>query len=81
MPVSLTLQDIPDDVFRQLEAMAAQHRRSLSSEAIACLATAVKRKRLDGAAHLDRIRAITADLDKSRFHSQEIDRLKRSGCK
>ena len=37
MPTTLTLKNIPDDVYDRLKASAEAHRRSLNSEAIVCL--------------------------------------------
>ena len=37
MPTSLTLKNVPDEVYAQLKAAAELHRRSLNSEAIVCL--------------------------------------------
>ena len=37
MPTTLTLKNIPDEVYERLKHSAALHRRSLSSEAIVCL--------------------------------------------
>jgi antitoxin FitA len=37
MPTTLTLKNIPDDVYERLKASAEAHRRSLNSEAIVCL--------------------------------------------
>ncbi len=37
MPTTLTLKNIPDDVYERLKDSADLHRRSLNSEAIVCL--------------------------------------------
>ena len=37
MSVTLTLKNIPEDVYRRLKLSAEAHRRSLNSEAIVCL--------------------------------------------
>ena len=39
MPTTLTLKNIPDEVYQRLRASAEAHRRSLNSEAIVCLET------------------------------------------
>ncbi len=38
---SLTLKSIPDELYGQLKARAAEHRRSLNSEILVCLERAV----------------------------------------
>lgn len=37
MPATLTLKNIPDAVYERLKRSAEAHRRSVNSEAIACL--------------------------------------------
>lgn len=37
MPTTLTLKNIPDEVYERLKASAETHRRSVNSEAIVCL--------------------------------------------
>lgn len=39
MPTSLTLKNIPDDVYDRLKASAQRNHRSLNSEVMACLET------------------------------------------
>ena len=38
---TLTLKNFPDDLYAQLKAQAAHHRRSLNREAVLCLEEAV----------------------------------------
>lgn len=38
---TLTLKNVPDDLYAQLKARAAEHRRSLNREAILCLEAAL----------------------------------------
>ncbi len=39
MPTTLTLKNIPDEVYERLKVAAAAHHRSLNGEAIVCLET------------------------------------------
>lgn len=39
MPTTLTLKDIPDDVYQRLRTAVEMRRRSQNSEAIACIET------------------------------------------
>ena len=41
MPPTLTLKNIPDPVYERLKASAELHRRSLNSDAIVCLESAL----------------------------------------
>ncbi|MGE3774635.1 MAG: Arc family DNA-binding protein, partial [Gammaproteobacteria bacterium] len=57
MPTTLTLKNIPDEVYERLKASAEMHRRSLNSEAIVCLEAALMPGRLAVAVRLARARA------------------------
>ena len=54
MPTTLTLKNIPDEVYQRLRASAEAHRRSLNSEAIVCLETVLLPGRMDPAERLAR---------------------------
>ena len=58
MAVTLTLKNIPDDVYRRLKLSAETHRRSLNSEAIVCLESALTPARLPPSERLARARAL-----------------------
>ena len=47
MPTTLTLKNIPDEVYDRLKAPAEAHRRSLNSEAIVCLESVLLPRRVD----------------------------------
>ncbi len=44
---TVTVKDLPEKLHRQLKARALQHRRSLNSEILAVLETAVSARKLD----------------------------------
>lgn len=46
MPTTLTLKNMPDEVYERLKAAAESHRRSLNSEAIVCQETVLLAGRL-----------------------------------
>ena len=79
MPTTLTLKNIPDAVYAQLKAAAALHRRSLNSEAIVCLETALTPGKLAPAERLARARALRSALEAGAFDAQRIDAMKREG--
>lgn len=58
---TMTLTNIPDEVYERLRDAARRHRRSLDSEAIVCLERALEEKRVDPSALLARIRAVRAE--------------------
>ncbi|MBU2738691.1 FitA-like ribbon-helix-helix domain-containing protein [Acidithiobacillus concretivorus] len=79
MTTSLTLKNIPDEVYQQLKASAMSHRRSMNSEAIVCLETALNPNYVCNATErIERARALRAALPMS-FSAQDIDAYKREG--
>lgn len=79
MPTTLTLKNIPDDVYERLKALAQAHRRSLNSEAIVCLETVLLPGKMPPVERLARARALRASLPQGKFHAKDIDALKREG--
>lgn len=79
MSTTLTLKNIPDEVYARLKQSAAEHRRSLNSEAIVCLETVLVPSRIDPSERLARARALRAALPKVRFGVRDIVAFKREG--
>jgi antitoxin FitA len=79
MPTTLTLKNIPDEVYERLKLSAEAHRRSMNSEAIVCLETALLATRLAPAERLARARTLRAALPKGKFRAKDIDAMKREG--
>jgi plasmid stability protein len=79
MPTTLTLKNVPDEVYERLKASAQAHRRSLNSEANVCLESALLPGRMAAGERLARARALRAALPKAKFRAQDIDRYKRAG--
>ena len=79
MPTTLTLKNIPEEVYERLKASARAHRRSLNNEAIVCLETVLASGRTPATERLARARALRATLPEGRFHAPEIDEFKRTG--
>jgi plasmid stability protein len=77
MPTTLTLKNIPDDVYERLELSAEAHWRSMNSEAIVCLETALLGSRLAAAERLARARRLRAVLATGKFRAKDIDAMKR----
>ncbi|MCX6360185.1 MAG: Arc family DNA-binding protein [Armatimonadetes bacterium] len=78
MPTTLTLKNIPNDVYDKLKAAAVRHRRSLNSEAIVCLEAALIPASIGAAERLDRARRLRAQID-GEFLAREIDDFKVEG--
>ena len=79
MPTTLTLKNIPDEVYERLKAAAQTHRRSLNSEAIVCLESVLLPGRIDPSERLARARTLRAALGSTKFKARDIDALKREG--
>ena len=78
MPTTLTLKNIPDEVYERLKAAAEMHRRSLNSEAIVCLETVLTPTRISPSERIARARQLRAGL-KGKFRERDVDALKRQG--
>ncbi|OQX16018.1 MAG: plasmid stability protein [Desulfobulbaceae bacterium A2] len=78
MPTTLTLKNIPDEVYERLRTAAAMHRRSLNSEAIVCLETVLAPTRISPDERLARARRLRSELNTG-FPAGDIDALKRQG--
>ncbi|UTV80086.1 Arc family DNA-binding protein [Acidithiobacillus sp. YTS05] len=78
MPTTLTLKNIPDDVYDRLRAAAEMHRRSLNSEAIVCLETVLTPTKIAPGERLARARQLRTGLSME-FHAHDIDALKKEG--
>lgn len=55
---TLTVKNIPTELYERLKASATEHRRSLNSEILVCLERALLSERLDPAAQLARADAL-----------------------
>lgn len=78
MPTTLTLKNVPDDVYERLKAAAQTHRRSINSEAIVCLEAVLTPTRIAPGERLVRARRLRAELGAT-FRARDIDVLKRQG--
>lgn len=81
MPTTLTLKNIPDDVYERLKSSAEANRRSLNSQAIVCLESVLLPTRVAAGERIARARALRADLTTGKFRARDIDVLKRQGRK
>ncbi len=79
MPTTLTLKNIPDDVYARLKIAAETHRRSMNSEAIVCLEAMLLPDKVAPTERLARARALRDTLPQGKFRARDIDALKREG--
>jgi plasmid stability protein len=79
MPTTLTLKNIPDEVYERLKLSAETHRRSMNSEAIVCLEAVLLPAKVTLAERLARARELRAALPQGKFRARDIDAMKREG--
>ena len=79
MPTTLTLKNIPDDVYDRLKSSAEAHRRSMNSEAIVCLEAVLMPSKVAPAERLARARALREALPAGKFKARDVDAMKREG--
>ncbi len=79
MPTTLTLKNIPDDVYDRLKRSAQTHRRSMNSEAIVCLEAMLLPATVTLAERLARAHELRAALPQGAFRARDMDAMKREG--
>lgn len=80
VPTTLTLKNIPDEVYERLKAAAAEHHRSLNGEAIVCLETVLLPfRKISPQERIARARALRASLRCGDLSHEDIDAFKREG--
>lgn len=79
MAATLTLKNIPDDIYLRLKASAERNRRSLNSEAIVCFEAAFMPTVRSSQERLQRARQLRAQLNAADFAPETIDQFKRQG--
>ena len=73
MMTTITLKNIPDDIYHSLKAAAEAHHRSLNSEVMACLEKTLLPARVTGDERLVRARRLRESLAHTLFSAAEID--------
>lgn len=76
---TMTIKNMPDDLYAALKETAAANRRSLNSQAILCLERAVQSTPIDTRRLVSRIRARRARLEGIFITDADIDEAKREG--
>ena len=73
MSTTITLKGIPENVYDQLKSSAEANRRSINSEAIACLETVLLPRKTNALAHLNKAKSIRDSLTPGQFKPEDID--------
>jgi len=74
MPATITLKNIPDDIYARLKEAADAHHRSLNSEVIACLERTLLPARVPPQERLARARQLRQGIGAGKFGTAEIDK-------
>ncbi len=72
MGTTITLKNIPDDIYDSLKASAEAHHRSLNSEAIACLERVLMPTRISNEVHMALAAQMRDELKSKKFDVAEI---------
>lgn len=76
---SLTIKNIPDELYEQIKQSAVIHRRSINSELIVGLEKAFHSVKADAAQHISAAREIRETLANYHFDSDDIQAAKQEG--
>jgi len=79
MPTTLTLKNVPDELYNSLKAAAEAHRRSLNSEALVCLESVLLPQRVSVEDRLARARELRQTLTANVFSPDDIERFRDEG--
>lgn len=74
MGMSITLKNIPDDIYASLRSAAEAHHRSLNSEVIACLERVLMPTKITNEVHLTKARHIRNELEGKKFKVADIEK-------
>jgi plasmid stability protein len=69
---TVTLKNIPDELYERLKATAQAHRRSINSELIYCLETVLKPRKISAEERLARLRRVRPQVDPNAVGLDEI---------
>jgi antitoxin FitA len=70
---ALTIKNMPDDLYRKLKDSAQAHRRSLNSELIYCLETALTPRKMPIAERLLRARSLRQQVPAGKVTLADIE--------
>ena len=76
---TVTLKNIPDDLYTKLKTEAARNRRSINSEIIVCIERRLLPERLPAETIIDRARRLRAGMTDRVFTIEELEQARREG--
>ena len=69
---TITLKNIPDELYARLKRQAQTHRRSINSETLHCLESILRPKRITAEDRLARIRGLRARIGTQMLPPEDI---------
>ncbi|AFZ50167.1 FitA-like ribbon-helix-helix domain-containing protein [Dactylococcopsis salina] len=79
MTTTITLNNLPDELYNRLKMAAKANHRSINSEVIACLEKSLVSAQVSPEERLRRTRDLRSSLKQENFNLEEIDREIHSG--
>jgi plasmid stability protein len=76
---TITLKNIPDDLYNQIKKSARSNRRSINSEIIMCVELALKGRKIDPEKVLAAARALRKKTRDYLFTEKDITKAKNAG--
>lgn len=76
---TITVKNIPNDLYEQLKRSAEANRRSINSEIIACIEQAVQSRQLDPEAIPARAQRLREKTAQYRVTDEDFSKMKREG--
>lgn len=79
MSTSITLKNIPEDIYKSLKQAADTHHRSINSEVIFCLEQVLLPSKIEQDQRLTRAREIRTGLKPKKFKPADINKAIEQG--
>ena len=76
---SITIKNIPEDLYERLKEAARTHRRSINSEVIVCIEKAVSSHQIDVEAEISAARELREKTGDYYLTDDELDQFKAEG--
>ncbi|MCI0439366.1 MAG: Arc family DNA-binding protein [Chloroflexi bacterium] len=76
---TMTIRNIPDELYERIKKSAASHRRSMNSEVLVCLEKGLLSTKLDVKAFLEEARALRAAMPQVLLTDEELYAAKNEG--
>lgn len=76
---TLTIKNMPDDLYKELKRTAEAHRRSINSEALVCLERALQAPRVDVDEFLAGVRKLRLKTKRAKLTDRVLARARNEG--